>query len=602
MPVIHGNLKEFTKQLNNNSRIECDKKGNWNIEYTRSKINRMLTCERSEIQQLTNLCSAMCNELDTLEREPVLFKNNHSFSQEQKEHFSSYFKAALAVENRVLKNPSAKLIPQINALQQRVIALKYRIESIHGGLNPTITADKKLYSQFLRLAQDWKKEQKLYPAKDKKLSLRDICKIQEVCRYPEFTKMLIKDKRLRDTFFKWTVRDNNGVKQFIEFPTVCARIRSTFLDKRIGYLNPDELSVKKIKNRSDTLEKVICLPFFDGEKVCRMSILDESQKVELNGNRILSIKEIFDIFSHKNITPGNVEFFGPTGINNWGNHESGWWNPRTLSYVRPDFSKTDWWKQLPIFQILPKKELERQYSLNLNKDDWAICMKSTRESLNFELTGTHGYLELAIPLGKDQYAIYPFGKHVTLFPTRTVDQLKMVTQTVQGKIGYPDENPMYSQRQHALFPKILKATEGVKVLDEIKKDIIASTQGNIYFQLSGENCAHWAQSKFALTEGGSALNLFRMQVINMQPTNAVLNAIIHLPDLFKPYINVEPYIMGLFHYFATKGGRTVTENGKETHKVTLFAKTYKDQYQYQPDLLPRKIEDKTLPGHIYYGN
>src|SRR5205823_4200730 len=101
--------------------------------------------------------------------------------------------------------------------------------------------------------------------------------------------------------------------------------------------------------QTGALEKVICLPFFDGEKISRISILDESQKVELRGNRMLSIKEIFDIFSHKNITPGNVEYLGPTGINNWANHEAGWWNPRTQSYVRPDFSVNKWWEQLPLF-------------------------------------------------------------------------------------------------------------------------------------------------------------------------------------------------------------------------------------------------------------
>lgn len=322
----------------------------------------------------------------------------------------------------------------------------------------------------------------------------------------------------------------------------------------------------------------------------------------MTGGWLLSIKEIFDIFSRKNVNPGNIEYFGPTGINNWCNHEIGWWNHKTKSYVRPDVTLPEWWKQLPIFQVVSKEEVERQCLVKLEKGDWIRSIKSTRESLDFGLMGSHGYLEMAIPLDNGKYGIYPFGKYAGNFPTTIAAKMKLITETVKGKIGYPDENPMYSHRQHAFHSKKKKSYEGVDIMSEIQKDLIKSIEGNLTFQMSWENCAHWAQTKLEATEGEAAPNPFKMPLTKIYPTNPVLTALINTPYFFEPYFPLQPFIMNCFSFFANRNGMTVLENGKKIYKVTPFASNYAEQYQYQPDLLPREIEAEKLHGSITYGN
>ena len=46
----------------------------------------------------------------------------------------------------------------------------------------------------------------------------------------------------------------------------------------------------------------------------------------------------------------------------------------------------------------------------------------------------------------------------------------------------------------------------------------------------------------------------------------------------------------------------ITENGKKTYKISPFAKDIRDETQFQPGLLFKKIEEGTLKGVINFGN
>ena len=591
-------VQQFENIIKKHVFIECDRQGNWKPESTCHRINQMLRCHH-EKDRLVAVAKAFCHLLDNLEKTPILFEGGESSTKEQVNIYKTYFDLSDTVIEELENDNSKEVQSQLDVVKIRLMGLRYRIGAIHGGLDREILVDEELCKQVFELADGWKSRQKLYPTNDKKLKQRDLDKIIDVCQYPIFAKLLMSDRVLQDVFFKWTIRDNNGVEQFVEFPGVCARLRAAFLDKRVGRLAPSELSIQKPKAPEygdQAWTKDLCLPFFDGTKTNRVSILDESREVMLNGNRRISIKEIFDIFVYKTVDPGNISYFGSQGISNWRIYECGEWNPKTKSYDRIDLNAKDWWKQLPIFEALTQEQVEKRYALSPKPGEWIKCIKASRESLDYSLFGRHGYVEMVIPLENGLYGVYPFGLFPLDFPTSTLKQAHLITQTVAGRVAYADENTTYSQRQHAVHSRITSAEGGALIMEQIRKDILRGIQNELPFQLKGENCSHWAQEVFNADESNHPCNFFRMQLINMKPSHFVIDKVLDLPT---PVLN--GILKGL-RFLAKKDGMLVTENGKKVHKVSSFAKNINDDEQLQPGLVFGMIEDNRLKGSITFGN
>lgn len=590
MPNIQDHLEEFTEILQKDLSIQCDKEGNWSKESTCQKITRILTLNRCNSDLLITIAKSFCRTLDTLERTPVIFSNDRKFIQPQLVQFSKYFEAHKIIASKLKQSPTPKIKQELNILQQRIIGLKYRIEALHGGIDKKECQDERLIEYSLALASRWKSKQELYPEQDKKLSQRDISKIRELSHYSEFTRILFRDKKLQDDFFKWTIRDNNNAAEFIEFPATAERLKTCLLDKRIGRLMPEELRIKKDKiPEKEIAQKIICLPFFNGHAVQHVSILDESKRVVLNGEqRSFTINEIFNNFARKKFTPGNLEFFSKIGITNWSNFEFGPWNTAKQSHLRIDFEKKEWWKQLPIVEEMTKEQIENKYRLKLNQGEWIRCISSTRETPDFDLLKRHGYIEMAIPQDNGLYAIYAFGKFPKTYASSKLSQLRLLSQTIEARIEYPDQNIFYSQRQRAAHPKVKTPEQGLQIMTRIKNDICKALEGNLTFQLAGENCAHWAEETIVCEEGKEAPNPFKMPVAKMHPSQPKLNYLVKSVPLLR--------------LFASIDGKTIEENGVKVYKTTHFDEKPEEIKQYQPAHLNEQIEQGVLHGIISYGN
>ncbi|HEX2549871.1 MAG TPA: hypothetical protein VHM20_08585 [Gammaproteobacteria bacterium] len=529
-----------------------------------------------------SLAQIFCQLYDHLEKTPLVFEESPQKIAAIRLYYLKYLKAGEIFLEYLESDAFEGASVSMQKVLQRIIGLKYRIEKVYGGLDPLPDSDFQVFRDLLKKLEIFKRKQKLYD--DTSLTEQDWAKLIEVSRYYSFAKTILVYPDLRDNFFKWTFRDNNVVNTFVEFPAIAERLKNAFLDKRIGYFHPEELQVFK-----ENKQKIVTLRMYDGEKVQHINILDENQVVTLNHHRIMTVREIFKIFANKKITPGNLEYFGQNGIMNWSSYEMGAWNVQQQTYARISFINEKWWQALPYFEIISRKKLAKRYHLTLQKNDWVQTIKATREAKNFDLLKRHGYFEMAIPIENDCYALYPFGKYPAEFPTRTIDQLQILSGTVLAKMQYPDENEFYSQRQHASCSSIISEEVGLKKMAEIKNKIIASLENNVTFHFGGENCAYFADNI-------AGTSYFMMPFSQMSPANPFLEFVLKCP------LMLQPYIASLMQWMAKKNGITVQENGKAVYKHTIFGTNFETTTLSQPARLFQQIEEKKLTGVIKFGN
>lgn len=527
------------------------------------------------------LTKIFCELFDKLEKNPVTFSEKKEEMIVIKEHYSKYIQAGEIFLEYLESGDFRQPFLGLELVLQRIIGLNYRIQKLHGGMDQDENIDQPLFQSLLNLVEVFKRNQKLYESTV--ATKKDCEKMMEVSRYFTFGKFILKFPNMRDKFFKWALRDNNSVATFIEFPATSERLIKSFIDKRVGYFNPKELEII-----FEDQQKVLKLPFYDGEKVNRINILDESKIIILNHDRRITIKEIFDIFAQKKIDPGSVEYFGVNGIMNWGSYEFGPYNEKTKTYDRIDFTKEKWWELLPIFEMIPRQNLEKRYQIAIQKNDWIQTIASTREAKNFDLLKRHGFYEIAIPMENDQYHLFPFGKYPAEFPTRILDQLKIVSKTVIAKMQFPDENKFYSQRQHASHSCVIDKAAGLQKMEKIKDNVILALNNNLTFHFGGPNCAFFADDVAGTT-------CFDMPFSEMQPSNPAQEFFLRCPRIFQPYVAT------FLQWLANTNGVTVIENGEHVYKTTLFGKNFREAEQSQPARLFQQIEEKKLPGVITFG-
>lgn len=535
---------------------------------------------------------------DRIEKIPTIFSDDAKRTIAQKECHDSCLKAARVVIDVLKDSKSVSVQNQLHKLMQRVAALQYRIEACNGGLNAS-SVDPLLTDKLCKAALQWKENYSLIQRKQ--LSALDIKKLEEASRYPEFAQVLLVNSKLQESFFNWCLRDNNGVRQFVEFPATSERVKSVFIASRVGKLGSDLFKLEKRVNLAHGLtEKVISLPFFINEKKEYVSILDESKILALNNSWYLSINEIFKIFSRKNKVIGDLEFFGSTGIVNWNCHELGAWNPRTSSYDQIDLTQENFWKQLPVLDEVSPTVLESRLGIVLSEGEWVVSAKSARTTPDLDLDNRHGYLEVAIPTGKGTYAIYPFGNFASDFPNSLIDLVKFITNTMKGKISYPDENYFYSHRQQATCPMKITEEQGLILMNTIQKELIKARFGYVIFQFAGENCAYWAQNVLNSIDTKMP-NFYKLDFLESKPQNPVLGAIFNcfrcLPETMLPgAIRTVDTLLG------SGRGIEVLEYHKKVYKSHKQSPVRNEFVIYQPGSLHVQIEEGKIQGVISTGH
>lgn len=589
--------------LEGSAKVVTDKRGRWEVVSSLKKQLYKMDC--FEIGRLNSLAVNMIREFDRLEKTPVKFNG----SIEQRELFKEHIEAAKYIKDQMKRfSTSKKMRLQCRLLKQRMTALKYRIERDNGGLdkgNNSIDEAEELKQQVI----EWKQGYELY--QDTSVSETEMDKLLEASRYPKFVKLLKFDPALRNQFFRWTIRDNNSVGSFVQFPSTCSRLKSALISGRIGRFAEKFQFVAK-KNGEKTFNLPFQVATEDGRLVKKeISILDESRRLKLRGGYELTIQEIINIFKRKNFDPGKLEFFGSCGISNWHTHELGWWNPDTESYERIDVERENsrWWEQMPVFEHLSQDEACRRFGIESLRDgQWVAVAKSTRESLSLDIDRSHGYFEILVPDERGGFNLYPLGKFAKEFPANLIDKFLFVTNTVESRIEYPDENPYYSHRQHASAPFVLGEDEGLALMEMIRKDLKAAREGNVVFQFAWENCAWWPQERLENLLGkkedgnvGGAPNFFVNSVLEsrpqVQPLRLIFKICRALPECIKKVaVRIVAFILGSWR------GRWVVEEGERVFKSMKNSKFKKECKMYHPALLHEKIQNKEIAGNVTLGH
>lgn len=500
---IFSDLNEFIYNILNHNVLVLNESGDWKPLHTIIKylILILLLKNKYKLKLLLNFNHCF-GKLETI---PIRFNTT-----EQTLNFARWLQAAEALKSYFPHADSKQVKQQLNELERRSLALKYRLEKINGGLNTT-SVNPQLHRQLLEKAQLWKLSQGLFwnPI----LSQQDLKILTEACQFSAFVQIVLKNELLCTDFFNWTLRDGIPAAPFIEFPAMRQKIIEANLNGRIGHLGGTHLAVIKMLRSQGTLEKVLALRF-DGVFI---SILDENHKITLNGGYTLTICEIFAAFKNKCFFVGNLEFF-ENGVTNWNSHHLGLWNPKNSKVEPIDLEKGPWWHQLPILEILDTPQAIERYGMPLDGYHWVVSANASREYLTLHFDKTHAYLEIAIPIQNGCYAIYVFGKFATKFPTGSVEALLMVTVSVLATIAYPDENVFYTHRQHAGYPFMITPGQGNQLMASIKADILEARQENSVFQMESENCGKWIQTKLEELLGPEVVpNLYRINLIYSEP-------------------------------------------------------------------------------------
>jgi len=517
MTLIKTSYSKLSDALKSNQSVTINAKGEWHVDGWFIRFVRWLfDLKQGHLKKISGVFSSL---LDQIERETLFFNADSITHAKQLRRISGHLKVAKSLTKAMEQNITSPSCKEVALLKRKIIALRYRIETSNGGkdrLEPN-EIDLEVRDQLLEMAEQWKGNQKFFSNNNHQLHPLDLKKIEEVCRYPLFVNLLMSDERLKHDFFGWTLKNCNGVQAFVEYPSICKKIKSIFLAGRIGrFAYENVLSIKKTNifanEPNSSTQKVIRLPF-EGKKI---SILNENAYVCLRRNHCVTIKTIFHDMSLRNKQPGKFEFMGSKGLCNWRSDMMAYWNPETQKWTMTNLESPHWWRRLPPFEKISRETLMKRYNLDeISSDRWVLAVLAARQSIDYNIENCHGYSEVLIPDGKGFWSVYPFGKFAKEWPNDCFDYLSVIANTTKADYIYPDPNIFYSAfRQQAAVPFVVTKEEGLRYMnDHVRKNIRKGREGNLVFMLGYENCAFSPQNDAETVlgkkcEGGRVPNLF----------------------------------------------------------------------------------------------
>lgn len=613
----NGSLLRFRDDLLDPKKlVYCKDNGEWS--YSTGPLNAIRKIFGMQTSGIEKCCRYMIHSLSELECKPVQFGVDAYQMRQQTETYDAYKQASKVLLKEAKK--ARKLGPLRAELKRLQVGLEYRITSTHGGLKPICKADVLLnynpskeikpenYKSFKKiksLAHGWKSSEKRFVPEERGLTEQNIANIAEACRYPKFTKRLIEDSILRLEFFNWIIRDDGGVKEFIQFPAQWKEIKKAYIAPRAAYIGKRTLSIKKknidAKDSSLGKEKLLRLPFLVEKengtlRTKNISILDRTQTVRFRNNWILTIDEIIEIFSKKNIANGDLEFF-KDGIQNISIDRFAYFNPSLLSdfpYEPIDLNRPKWWEQLPTFdQPQTAEELRQKYNIKkpLKEGQIVTIIKSTRRSADLAVANSHGYSGLAIPNDEGKYNLYDFGNYAQLFPYGCLEYWFFLGKTVLASITL-DTNPIQNDRQHASLAIPLSEEEGQRDVEMVKNKIIRGLSGWLYFQFLWKNCASWPEIRMKKLKGASFPNVFLTNLTELPvppPLTQIFKVIKLLPTCFH-----EPIFRILEFFLMTFRSLEIGNSSGGTKRVSVARSKFRTT---RMNYLPAKLHDDIINGY-----
>jgi hypothetical protein len=588
MQNIKHHLPTFIREVRRGSSLRILPEGSFTVDnFFLNGVRRFLGLEESRLMSVVENFNASMESLESvsirfdLMGQPVV----------QDVDFLMYLEASEALIEKV-KTLSSRKLRNIRAkLERSAVALRYRLESVNGGLD-AVDSDEALFHSLHHAAKVWKKAQQIFP--DKSITAEDCSQLREACRYPVFVDLLLRDAETAECFFLWALRDRIAVRTFIEFPSNQKRLNNVGLTGRLSRLGGKGVNIRKAYI-DGSFEKVLTLAF-EGREV---NILDDNQSVLFRGNYGLTIREIFQIFDRKRIEAGNLEYM-EEGIINWNTHQWGYWDAVKKDYVRIDVDQSNWWKQLPVLERLTLQEARKLFGNHLTGSEWNLAAISTRLTQDLDFENSHSFTSVSEPQGDGSYIVYSLGKCTFTFPETLLQALANIGETSEATVAYPDENVFYTFRRKTHFSYAISEQEAYRYFDSVKKDVLLSREGNLIYQIESENCAKWSYEKLQASLGKRRLPvIFTMPFLDSEPNGPVKKVFAFIKSLpLKLHIPVTTF----FHFLlGGYKGRLIVENGRAIWKSLTHHSFWIDTVIYHPSMLYKQQEEGNIGRFVKAG-
>lgn len=587
--TVESNPAAFLEALQTSS-VVCTTKGHWYSENCLMRIIRWLICwfEDNRLERVVRVFSYFA------EKNGVQFTKEGALSPESQKRYELYQKMGKEIEsqlqNRCFKTSVAH--EALRTLRMSMLSMEYRFEKI----KPQQVVDETVYKELHSMAIAWKNAQ-LLRNEDKALTDGDVARLKEAACYTAFTsEFLLKDNAVRNTFFKWTIRNRLPSSVFVEFVNTQKRIHDALLASRIGFYGGHLLNItgKSAEERakSNQLHKDLTLPFEQPNgQYQAASITDKTNTVTLSYNYKLTVAKVFNICKHKNDLWGKIEM-SAKGMSNWHSGRMARWNAERGHYERIDVTHPNWWKQLPPMKQISLKEAQAMFGAKADGINWLGRNMATRSDEKLVMQGTHAYNLVYIPerneSGEVVYSIHPFTKSTEDFPSewldtkipilrqlhRAIEYGRYIAKTSRARIVLDLSSCFAMHRQHGGTLFTMTPAEGNKVMDMIAQDMIGGWQGLLGYNIFYSNCAGWSASwRKVLGDEKVPQNLFRTHFENSEPEHVVGAMFTLVKKTPRPFSRAFFYF--LFTMMGGNVGHTVrvpTADGKsfELKKVTIL--------------------------------
>lgn len=479
-----------------------------------------------ESKMLLKIAQMATQQLDELEQLKIKFKSNGPKKVINDEQTEFKLNAIIDVSLHALAWLKKLNIKDLSHLEYKCIALTYRMKDT---MPPEVPIEKitVVDHKLKELTTSFKKES--YAISKKGITEKEEKILDDVIdQYPDFVDYILTkgNEKILKEFHKWTIQNNCPANVFIEFPHIQKTLKQSYLASRIGVIGNNLLKV----GYNSKGEKDVTLSFITSKGQEDVSILNEDEKVKFSTwksgkvEQEYSLKEIWEQFVLKNDkddTPVEMFYDGITLFN-------------TAQYDGVDFTTDNekWYEDLPVYKVVTSKELEALYGKISQNGEWLVTAKSASQTANIGFNGHHAFLEIAVPDGKGNFRLYPFGKYPKYFPTGAIESLVSLGNTVEGHIIF-DQNVYYTMRNITSVPFVINAKKGEALMKEIKADVKLAKNGKLPFQIINENnCAGWVESKLNQVFKDESLkvnpSLFKVNVLAMdapQPFGILLGIV-----------------------------------------------------------------------------
>jgi hypothetical protein len=590
MVKISNNIRGFNRALREEKSLRVTSEGDFYVTYGfTSFFQRVFGLDQFAWLNISRVFRDVLKEVESIAVDIIISNSNAN----QADVYKDFIDSAKKILEKLEGFHSDRVREEIVLLKRDLVALLYRIEENNGGLSNSSVSNDQLIS-LIEAARSWKSSQVVFH--DSLLSQDDIITLHEACHYSAFVDIILSNQKLLEKFLIWALRDRISIKTFIEYPSIAQKINDFDLNGRIGRMGGNLLKVVNVQNSEDgSIQKIVTLPF-EGRDI---SILDEKRYVLFKGNYALTIQEIFEEFAKKRYGGSNLEFMAE-GIINWNSFHWGWWDESAQKYQLIDLEASDWWKQLPVLEVLSLRNAREKFGTHLDGRQWNVSAIATRERATLDFEGAHAYSSIAIPQGNGKYAVYPFGKFAMKFPETLTKALLNIGHTSDATVAYPDENVYYTHRQRSRFSFAINEQQGLVYMDSIKKDMLLSRAGNLVYQIETENCAKWAHQKIEEIVGHHRIpNVFQMPFLNSEPhgfMETVFAGVKSFPESWHvPTTVIIHFLLGGYK------GLWIWEEGRRVWKALTHHSFWNDTIIYHPSMLHKQQELGIIGRHVSQG-